>query len=268
MTVETAKNLIPAGRHAEMEKILELDLDKNSVVVIIGSYQGTTARLIQEAYGCKILCFDPQEDMNRQARDRLNRDATVYDYGLADKEGKFAMVEVGTDGATFHLESSERQPGFGEVREVNDVWNELGIKDVDFLLMNCEGSEFGILERLKNTGRLQDIKHMLVQFHLATVKGNGENYKRWRETLEELGFEVVWTLGAPWTLFRYEESGGKTNAEPTVAPEKSEDVANQSQQEDEVDRRCPRDDCDYVVAEGKSVPSALAGHKRSHLSDQ
>ena len=274
MTVATAKDLIPAGSHREMEELLKLDLDEKSTVVIIGGYKGRTANLLLEAYSCKMFLFDPQEWMNNHARKLLGDRATVFDYGLADKEGTFPMVEFGTDAATFHLESSKRQPGEGKVRDVIKVWKEQKFDDVGLVLLNCEGSEFGILERLYEEELLRNSSYFLIQFHLASVKGNGINYGIWLSRLNEVGFDVIWSIGAPWTLFRRMEIGGivekeELNGEAQEQTREREETTEEGQQE--VEERLPcgfvnqdGEACPYVPPSDKSYPHAMRAHKRSH----
>ncbi len=268
MTVKEAKKLIPAGSHLEMDKLLEMDLDKDSVVVIIGLYKGVTAELIQTAYGCKIYGYDPQADMCKKARKRLNLDTQIFEYALGDKEGTFEMWEVGNDAASFYPGNSTRDPGKGPMRDVIKVFEKEGIDHIDLLLINCEGSEYTIIPRLLETGYIKNIKQMMLQFHKAATKGNGKEYARMLTEIAKAGFGVKWTIGSPWTWFVLEDSpiDPPEDVFPSTAPEEEEPpVYGIPEQEPSLsnevveEHKCP--ECDWTTT-AKDYKRAYRRHQR------
>lgn len=253
MTIESARTLIPAGSHKEMEQLLGLDLNRESLIVVIGSYQGRTVHILSEAYGSRMMCYDPQEQMCEQLCDLHLENVEVFAYGLGKEEGMFPMWEVGNDACSFHPGNSQRDPGEGKMREVSAALNGL---DIDFMFLNCEGSEFGILERLYETGLIQNIKLMMVQFHTAVSKGNGHNYDKWLMRLRE-DYEVIWTIGAPWTLLARHDNVEPSSERPTPSP-------GMVSLNDEKPA-CPK--CDFQPPPEKNYGLSMAGHKQSHRND-
>ncbi len=80
MTIETAKALIPKGSHEEMWRLLELDLTRDSLAVMIGSYKGLTAHIISEAYGCRMMCYDPQKVPCQKLRKLKLDNVEIFQY--------------------------------------------------------------------------------------------------------------------------------------------------------------------------------------------
>jgi Methyltransferase FkbM domain len=52
-----------------------------------------------------------------------------------------------------------------EIRDVAPVFAELDAERIDLLKMNIEGAEFDVLERLAETGWIDRIDELLIQFH-------------------------------------------------------------------------------------------------------
>ena len=279
MTIETARTLIPAGSHQEMEKLLQLDLNRESLIVVIGSYKGLTVQILSEAYGSRMMCYDPQEQMCEQLRDLHLDNVEVFAFGLGKAEGIFPMWEIGNDACSFYPGNSQRDPGEGQMKEVSSALDSLNI---DFMFLNCEGSEFNILERLYETDLIQNVKVMMVQFHTAVSKGNGNNYDKWLTRLKE-DYAVVWTIGAPWTLLARLDNVEPSGERPTPSPGMDVEVGKVEEYERLVadglsdseargtvwpeEPGCQEPGCGFKPDPEKNYGLSMAGHKRSHDSE-
>lgn len=161
-----AQELIPDGNHPEMQKLIELPLNEDSVVVIVGSYKGITAHIIAEAFRCHIWCFEPQLYMCRKARVRLQdfERVRIREYALGAKTGDFLMMDMGNDSASFFVDP-ERESLLAQVRMASafESFRLEGIDRADLLFMNCEGGEYEILTELQPW--LAGCEHIMIQFH-------------------------------------------------------------------------------------------------------
>ncbi len=255
MTIETARELIPAGSHVEMDKLLELDLNEDSLALVVGSFKGLTAHIIYEAYGCNMICYDPQPVMGEQLRERLlpNSKIEVRDYGLGSKNGSFPMWEIGNDACSFFSGNSERDPGEGYMR---DVGGAVPDAPIDLLFMNCEGSEYDILDRLYEIDLMKNVRLIMVQFHLAVTKGNGGNYDKYVSRLKE-DYATIWTVGAPWTLYERYDADGVSRPSPSPGLDTSVDDEKPG---------CLEPECDFKPGPEKDYDLSMAAHKRSHMT--
>ncbi len=254
MTIEQARKLIPEGSHREMEQLLGLDLNKESTVVMVGSYSGVTTHLIYEAYGCRIICYDPQTKMNEKL-EKLVPSAEIHAFALGGKNGVFPFYQRNNTASSFFtLKSNEKTVDV----EMRNAAEELEGLNIDLLFMNCEGSEYEILSALEQKDSLKNIQYMMIQFHKAYAKGNGAEYIQWRDKLREI-FDVPWSLGAPWTLFVREESPIDPPEDLVEfvdgMPEQEPSLSNEVVEE----HQCP--DCDWTTT-AKDYRRSIKRHKR------
>lgn len=159
---------------AEQEELERYGLTPSSVAVVIGAFEGRTAQAIHELYGCQIFAFEPVEHACELFRQRLNGAPNVVlePYALGAMAGVFPMEEHSNYGASFvgrrfgEFAPDARQMGQGEMREMKPALSDLGIREIDLLVMNIEGYEFYLLPYMLRHKMLEAVRYLLVQFHL------------------------------------------------------------------------------------------------------
>lgn len=144
----------------------EYNLNPDSVVIDCGGYEGRWAAGIHERYGCTVHVLEPVRKFYEQIWVRLRdypkiliwRFGVGAEYGDAefsikgDMTGKYAnnpdkeTVEIVSVDKLFDLE--------GEQPEMIDV-----------LKLNIEGSEFDVVEKLIETGLINRVRNLQVQWH-------------------------------------------------------------------------------------------------------
>lgn len=143
---------------------LEYDLERTSVVVDLGGYEGQWASDIFSMYQCRILIFEPVERFADAIRKRFakNPQMTVYQFGLAAQEG---TAELSLDeNASSAFKTGERAETVRLVPAVS-FFKENGISHIDLIKINIEGGEFDLLEHLIETDFIKNIDNIQVQFH-------------------------------------------------------------------------------------------------------
>lgn len=150
------------------QRTTEWPLSTDSTVVEVGGYEGRWAKTVQEQYHPKLFVFEPQRWAYRICRQKLwQTGAKVLNYGLGDRNlERESMGAWHTDGASFVRKTSSEREAFGRIREIGEVFSELGLGKVDLLSMNCEGYEMILLPHMLKTGLLSHIRWLQVQFHL------------------------------------------------------------------------------------------------------
>lgn len=159
------------------DSIQEFPLGTESIVFIVGGFQGAHANYYAENYDPYIYIFEPQRHMYFMLVDRFadNKKVKVLNMGLGIENGKFKLSRVGTDRCSF----IHRLPGkdgnestfegpyeAGKLAEIKDFMEKEGIKKVDLLFSNCEGYEFKLLPHIVDTGVIKNVRFLMVQFHL------------------------------------------------------------------------------------------------------
>jgi len=143
---------------------LDYDLTPDSVVVDVGGFEGEFAKAIHDRYGCQVYIFEMHpfylSILTNKFQD--NPKIKILPYGLSDHNGVEAFSSAGD--ATSAFQTGDRTfPG--ELKSADEAFGELGLKNVDLLKLNIEGSEYGVIDRLAQAGLIPSIKNIQVQFH-------------------------------------------------------------------------------------------------------
>lgn len=188
---------------------VEWPLTTESIVLEIGGYEGRWAKQIAERYAPHLYVFEPQQWAYEKCRAALASypRAQVLNYGLWVHAGLLPMGDYETDGASFVKDgewcaADRRVMGVGLVREAGEVWRELELDNVDLCLINIEGGEYTLLPHLIETGLLNRIRFLMVQFHLFVPDG-AAHYSAARREIERT-HRVKWDFGT--TLTAWERS--------------------------------------------------------------
>ncbi len=143
---------------------LRYPLERHSVIVDVGGFDGRWAEAALERFGCTLHAFEPVPEFAAELARRLagHPGAHAHAFGLAGSD-RLEPFHVAGDG------SSALRPAEGlrrlELREADTAFGRLGIGPIDLLKINIEGGEYELLEHLLDRGRLPSVRYLQVQFH-------------------------------------------------------------------------------------------------------
>lgn len=150
------------------DSVLRLDypLNPNSIVVDLGGYHGDFAYAINQRYGCKVYVFEPMPSYFELCASRFHNNPNIHNfcYGLAAKAGWFDISDS-DDASSFIRTKIGLNTVKAELRQVVDVFRELGLDRIDLLKINIEGGEYDILQSLIDSGFIEKVGFIQVQFH-------------------------------------------------------------------------------------------------------
>jgi FkbM family methyltransferase len=143
---------------------LDYDLDESSIVFDLGGYEGQWASDLFSMYCCSIRIFEPVEEfaLNIGKRFSKNRKITLHKFGLSS-ETTNARIALGNDGSSI-FKSGDQSEDISLVRAI-DFMHENSISKIDLMKINIEGGEYDLLEHLIESGFVNKIKDIQVQFH-------------------------------------------------------------------------------------------------------
>lgn len=138
----------------------EYPLTRDSLVLDCGGYHGQFAAEIARRYDCKVVSFEPIfPDKVKAACAGLK--VEVYDSGVSARPG--AELFGVQDNCSGEFSTAQEQ------KEVFLIglpdW--IGPQQIDLLKLNIEGMEYEVLEALIDTGKINQINRIQVQFHAA-----------------------------------------------------------------------------------------------------
>lgn len=168
-------------------------LTTDSVVLDIGGNIGDDAESLINAFGAKsYVILEPMKYLYRKLQHRFksNDKVTIYNIGLARKNGLFFVDMKGTQGDGTSIFHSSDNIGSCSLRTVNasEFYTKIGVGcfDIDLVTINCEGCEFEVLEHILATGIAKHFKHIQFATHtqLDHLKDPVVRYCRIQELLK------------------------------------------------------------------------------------
>jgi FkbM family methyltransferase len=167
-----------------------LPIESRDVVLDAGGFEGDWTARILHRYGCRAIVVEPQPEALGLLRKRFNGNdrVRVVEGALHQDAGRGRLSLQGNASSLFR--DGDPSPDVIEVDlvPVSDVLPLAGEHGIGCLKLNIEGGEFGILEDLVASGRIREIRCLLVQFH------------PWVEGAEERRLSLHRALGESHTL--------------------------------------------------------------------
>jgi FkbM family methyltransferase len=170
----------------------EYPLGSSDIVVDLGSYQGEWAEMINNRYGCHVICVEPTAHINRlQSNGRFT---------IINKAGWIREEVRRFGGAYYYTSAHEPHNTFGyndyecfNINELLDRYDQIGL-----LKINIEGDEYPVLNHIMPY--IRRIKFLQVQFHI--VNDNSES--DWRSIVSQLRqtHECMWCKKFVWESWK------------------------------------------------------------------
>lgn len=186
----------------DLTHILNHDLNSNSNVIELGGFTGVWSTQIYDKFKCKVYAVEPIKEFYNQMINKFKEQSNVHllNVGVGTEDTK-GIIYLRDDGSSSNAENST--PVEVEFRTLNRILNEYDIKEVDLLQMNIEGDEYPILENILETGIIDRIKTLQVQFHLG-IENDRERREFICEKLKVKGFKIKYNYPFVWEAWTKE----------------------------------------------------------------
>lgn len=200
---------------AETTLRLDYDLNEDSIVFDVGGYEGHWASDVFGKFCCTVHVFEPVTHFADSIAKRFERNRKIHAHrvGLAG-ETKSLSISVEAYASSIFKGNGESQ--VIELVDAVRFMDEHNIERIDLMKINIEGGEYELLERLIDSGYINRIKDIQVQFHdfvpdaEPRMHAIQERLKRSHSTTYQYPF--VWEN---WTL--KESSTGSAAKEAAIA---------------------------------------------------
>lgn len=183
--------------------LVDVDVPPGGLVFDVGAFDGGwTQRFLKHAdregrADLRLIAFEP--DPSSVARFRVvDPRVDVRAYGLAESDQMVQMALAG-QGSTIYAEAGDLGFTTVELRDVASVLE--GETRLDFVKVNIEGGEFALIDRLHETGWLQQTGTIIVQFHEFLPRAHRLR-RRARRLLSET-HDCTWDF--PWVYERWDQ---------------------------------------------------------------
>lgn len=143
---------------------LDYAIDSNEIVLDVGGFEGQWASDIFSRYLCTLHVFEPVPYFAESIRRRFANNPNIYihEAALGNRNDR---LSISIDGDA----SSTLLTGEGAISVA--LWNcsefirKNGWSQIALVKMNIEGGEYELLEHLIETGLIEKIRHIQIQFH-------------------------------------------------------------------------------------------------------
>lgn len=183
------------------DKVLryKFDLDNDSVVFDLGGYEGQWSSDIYSRYKCKIFIFEPVKKYFQNIKERFvkNGDIKVFDFGLS-KENKDVPIFLNNDGSSVYLKGGKQETV--KLKKASDFLKENNFKKIDLIKINIEGGEYDFLEELIESGFINKINELQIQFHKMVYGATGKR-ERIQKNLQTT-HDLIWNYDFVWEYWK------------------------------------------------------------------
>jgi FkbM family methyltransferase len=140
------------------------DLNRDSLVLDLGGYQGQWTSDLFSRFCCKIEVFEPVAAFAQHIRERFryNDSVRVHQYGLGGST-RTEVMGLSADSSSLFRELPQTEAV--QIIDVAEWFDRESIGCVGLMKINIEGAEYELLERLVETDLIRRIESIQVQFH-------------------------------------------------------------------------------------------------------
>ena len=197
-------------------------IEPSDVVVDVGGYKGDYAAAIREKFGCKVIVFEPHPAFAAALRTRFAEDGKVQVVacGLAGQDAVMSLSDAADASSTEAISGLVLEV---PMRQAATCFAELGVGAVALMKVNIEGGEFDLLPHFIESGFINRIDNLQVQFHDFVPDAAKQREAIRRAMLRT--HDLAWDYPFVWESWRRRDMKGASPGDVAVVLPPS-DTAN------------------------------------------
>lgn len=141
----------------------KLPIIEGDIIVEVGGYKGSFSEAIHKRYKPELFILEPIKDYFDLLKIKfLNINSIrVLNYGL----GKSGVADFGISDAGTGLYSNSNCRESVVLKSLGEFITENELERIDLLAINIEGGEYELIPEILNSGFMQRVRRLLIQFH-------------------------------------------------------------------------------------------------------
>ena len=134
---------------------------RTGIIIDVGAFEGEFTKFHMETAE-QIICFETHSDAVAKLNETfgVEKKVVVCPFGISRKDTRGYSVGSGPGAKLVFDDAADII-----IRNVRDVFKELGVVKIDLIKINIEGGEFELIEALHEFGMLDKIEEIHVQTH-------------------------------------------------------------------------------------------------------
>lgn len=187
--------------------IFNHNLNKNSIVVDLGAYTGVWASHLNEKNQCKIYLLEPVEEFYKILENKFKNNDNIHyrqvGIGTENKNLFLSNNQIKADATRIRYSSKDENNNVSnnkiQIVTLDNMMNYWDIKYIDLLQINIEGGEYNILENWLETGIINKIKILQIQFHnFSDIENYIYRRKNIQKELQKNGYKLKYCFQWVW----------------------------------------------------------------------
>lgn len=174
---------------------LNYELDEDSIFFELGGFDGTYTKLILEKFNPQSYIFEPSkkyfEILNHSIK---KKNVKIYNFGISD-ENKQAFLSHREDQSRIS-NNKDIKGELVDLKKLSEFVKEENLEKIDLININIEGSEYEVLDEVINSGLINKIDNLQIQFHK-----NIKNYRSKRKNIKNRlskTHNLIWDYKFVW----------------------------------------------------------------------
>jgi len=173
-----------------------VNVEKDDFVIDIGFNYGLFSMVSLKNNPKKIIAFEPNPKLVSNYQKFLNHEKIeLHQKAVSNKEGIVTFKENNDPGMSTLSNDLITHPGWGDVNTTYEVelinfyqfLQENNINRIDYLKVDCEGSEYDIFDSIPNEYLTNQVKKIALEFH---YKFEDEKVQKLYNKILDCGFET------------------------------------------------------------------------------
>jgi FkbM family methyltransferase len=169
-----------------------LNLNDSSQVVIFGGYKGISSDLIKQDFNPKIHIVEPIPAYANFLRDKykLFNNIRIYEFAVSDKT---ESMYIYLDGEASSARKLSKKRIMVTAKNASEFISDVS-ESIELLEVNIEGGEYSVIPNLIQSGLINRIQILLIQFHKYEFENEIQRAKIRRDlsSSHDLIFEYPW----------------------------------------------------------------------------
>tara|TARA_A100000164_G_C21878547_1_gene758974 strand:- start:662 stop:1369 length:708 start_codon:yes stop_codon:yes gene_type:complete len=165
--VKTRSRYLWNLRDGDNKASLNYPIKQESIVFDIGAYKGSLSKKVYKKFQCQLYLFEPLKEeyeyLKQYFKDNIE-DVKVFNFGLLDKDQEMYFSDI--SGASSIFERPEGSLSINvKMKSFKSFVEENSIESIDLMYINIEGSEYKLLNEIIDSGYIENINFLQIQFH-------------------------------------------------------------------------------------------------------